>query len=240
MAHTGRRKVQGLAPLQEMIMPESRERPNHLQGDGGCMSIANNTTESSDVTPKAAVEAWDQVVRVLNWTLLAYFILALATGGEANRVHVALGCTIAIHLALRMAWGLIAQYHAQSRNLVGPPRHQVPPYLRDAERRAVPRHFRHHPVGAAMIGAFLTTLGCICVTGVMMTTDAFWEARWLQDLHATLASVAVGLVVLYALGALVTSLGNRESLVKTGDRGTKAALTAKRRIRRAVANGWGR
>ena len=91
-----------------------------------------------------------------------------------------------------------------------------------------------------MIGAFLTNLGCICVTGVMMTTDAFREARWLQDLHATLASVAVGLVVLYVLGVLVTVLSNREGLVKTDAHGTKAALTAKRRAWRIVANSWGR
>lgn len=202
------------------------------------MTTMNNTTESRSVTPPAVVEVWDQVVRVLYGSLAAYLILAYATGDEAGRVHTIVGYTIAIHLALRIVWGLARQYQAQSGNLVRLP-HHVPSHLRVTERRAAPRQFGHHPAGAAMIGAFLTNLGCICVTGVMMTTDAFREARWLQDLHATLASVAVGLVVLYLLGGLVTSVRSRESLVKTDDHGTKAALTAKRRTKRAVADQLG-
>ena len=91
-----------------------------------------------------------------------------------------------------------------------------------------------------MIGAFLTTVGCIGLTGAMMTTEAFFEARWLQDLHATLASVAVGLVVLYVLGMLVNSFGQRQSPVKADARGSETALTAKRRTTRIVAGSWSR
>lgn len=164
--------------------------------------IMNNTTEPRGVPPAAAVQVWDQAVRVLYGSLAVYLILAYATGDAAGRVHMIIGYTIAIHLALRIVWGLTRQYHqARSSNFV-------------AERRAAPRHFGQHPAGAALIGAFLTNLGCICVTGVLMATNAFGEARWLQNLHGTLASVAVGLVVLFVVGMLVTGLGNRERLVK--------------------------
>ena len=222
--------MQGVAHLQEIFMRESRERPNPWKRDGDLVTIVTNTTDA--VTPKAAAEVWDQAVRVLYGSLAVYLIVAYATSDQAGRVHVVAGTTIAIHLVLRIVWGLVAQYHAQSdeqsRNVVRLP-HQVLPYLRLTERRSALREFGRHPAGAAMIGAFLTNLGGICITGAMMTTDAFREARWLQDLHATLASVAVGLVVLYLLGGLVTSVSSRESLVKTDDRGTKAALAAKRR-----------
>jgi cytochrome b len=209
-------------------MRESRERPNPWQGDGDRVTIVTNTTDG--VAPTAAAEVWDQAVRVLYASLAVYLIVAYATGDQAGRLHVVAGYTIAIHLVLRIVWGLAAQYHAQSdeQSVIRPP-HPVLPDLRVIERRAALRAFGRHPAGAAMIGAFLTDLGCICITGAMMTTDAFREARWLQDLHATLASVAVGLAVVYFLGALVTSLSSRESLVKTDDHGTRAALTAKRR-----------
>jgi cytochrome b len=218
--------MQGVAPLQEIFMRESRERPSPWQGNGDRVTIVTNTTDG--VTPKATAEVWDQAVRVLYGSLAVYLIVAYATGDQAGRVHVVIGYTIAIHLVLRIVWGLVAQYHAQfdglSSNVVRPP-HQVLPHFRLAGRRAALGEFSRHPAGAAMIGAFLTNLGCICITGAMMATGAFREARWLQDLHATLASVAVGLVVLYLLGALVTSVSSRESLAKADDRGTKVALT---------------
>lgn len=201
------------------------------------MTIASNTTESRGATPPTVVEVWDQAVRVLYWSLAAYLILAYATGDQAGRLHGIAGYAIAIHLALRVVWGLARQYHhARSCNFVSLAG-QLPPDQRAAGGRVAPRHFAHHPAGAAMIGAFLTTVGCICITGVMMTTDAFWQARWLQDLHATLASVAVGLVVLHVVGMMVTRLINGESLVKTD---TQAAMTAKRRSGRVVASSWGR
>jgi cytochrome b len=211
-------------------MRESREQPNPWQGDGDRVTIVTNSTDG--LTAKAAAEVWDQAVRVLYASLAVYLIVAYATGDQAGLVHVVVGYTIAIHLVLRIVWGLAAQYHAQSDqqscSVVRPP-HQVLPHLRPTERRAALAEFGRHPAGAAMIGAFLTNLGCICITGAMMTTDAFREARWLQDLHATLASVAVGLAVVYFLGWLVTRVSSRESLVKTDDHGTRAALTAKRR-----------
>src|SRR5437667_11176967 len=85
------------------------------------LTIVNNTTESRSVTPPAVVEVWDQAVRVLYGSLAAYLILAYATGDAAGRVHAIAGYTIAIHLALRIVWGLARQYHAQSCNLVHPP-----------------------------------------------------------------------------------------------------------------------
>ena len=152
-------------------MRESRERPNPWQGDADRVTIVTNSTDG--VTQTAAAEVWDQAVRVLYASLAVYLIVAYATGDQAGRLHVVAGYTIAIHLVLRIVWGLVAQYHAQSDeqscDVVRPP-HQVPPYLRLTERRAALREFGRHPAGAAMIGAFLTTLR-ICITGAM-TTDA--------------------------------------------------------------------
>src|SRR5260370_42231364 len=46
--------MQGVAPLQEIFMRESRDRPNPWQGDGHRVTIVSNTT--ADETPKPAAE----------------------------------------------------------------------------------------------------------------------------------------------------------------------------------------
>ena len=62
-----------------------------------------------------------------------------------------------------------------------------------------------------------------CVTGYMMTTDAFWGAKWVEDVHEALANLTVGLIVLHVLGVLVASFEHRENLVKAMITGRKRA-----------------
>jgi cytochrome b len=206
-----------MAPLpKEMIMRESLEGPHSRQdssrqdswqGDGGSMTSVTDTTDSRGEAPTVAVEVWDQVVRVLYGSLAVYLVLAYATGGAAGRVHIIAGITIAIHVALRIVWGLVRQSHAASAGAA----HQLPASASAAERHSALRRFARHPAGAALIGAFLTDLGSICLTGAAMSIPALRAVRWLHEVHATLASVAIGLVVLYVVGALVTGLSDRES-----------------------------
>jgi Prokaryotic cytochrome b561 len=56
-----------------------------------------------------------------------------------------------------------------------------------------------------MILALIASLAATCVTGYMMTTDAYWGAEWVEDVHAVFANLTVGLVVLHVLGVLVAS-----------------------------------
>jgi cytochrome b len=176
------------------------------------MTITNNTIEAGGATRPATVKVWDPVVRVLHWSLVGYFTLAYATGEDLMQVHVIAGYTVAALLALRIVWGLIGPHQARFRNFVRPPR-QVLSYLQDLARRDAPRHLGHNPAGAAMIVSVLLTLISTCATGIMMTTNAFGGAGWMEGLHEALANLAVGLVLLHVLGVLVTSLRHRENLV---------------------------
>ena len=65
-----------------------------------------------------------------------------------------------------------------------------------------------------MIIALLVTLSGTCVTGIMMTTDAFWGAKWIEGVHETLANLTVGLIVFHVLGVLLAGFEHRENLVK--------------------------
>jgi cytochrome b len=72
----------------------------------------------------------------------------------------------------------------------------------------------------------LTLLGmliAISVTGYMMTTDAFWGAEWVENLHRGLVYTTLGLIALHVAGVLATSFTHRENLVKAMITGRKRA-----------------
>ena len=186
------------------------------------MSIVNHTIEAGGATPPATIKVWDLFVRVFHWSLATLFVVAYATGDEIENVHIAAGYTIAALLALRVVWGFVGPHHARFSNFVRPPR-EVLAYLRDVALLRAPHYLGHNPAGGVMIIALLTTLAATCITGVMMTTDAFWGAEWVEDVHEALANLTVGLIVFHVLGVLVASFEHGENLVKAMITGRKRA-----------------
>lgn len=186
------------------------------------MSIVNTMIEAGGATPPATIKVWDLFVRVFHWSLATLFVVAYATGDEIERIHILAGYTIAALLALRIAWGFIGPRHARFRNFVRPPR-EVLSYLRDVALLRAPRYLGHNPAGGAMIIVLLAMLGSTCVSGYMMTTDAFWGAKWVESVHETLANLTVVFIVLHVIGVLFASFEHGENLVK-------AMITGRKRV----------
>jgi cytochrome b len=184
------------------------------------MTIVNDLIEAGGATPPATVKVWDRFVRIFHWSLVALFATAYATGDEIERVHIAAGYAIAALLALRILWGFAGPAHARFSSFVRSPR-EVIVYLRDVARVRAPRYLGHNPAGGLMIIALMATLVGTCVTGVMMTTDAFWGAKWVEEVHQALANVMLGLIALHVIGVLVASFEHRENLVKAMVTGMK-------------------
>ena len=69
--------------------------------------------------------------------------------------------------------------------------------------------------------ALLGMLVAISVTGVMMTSDAFWGAQWVEDLHEGLVHVTLGLIALHVAGVVLASYEHGENLVKAMITGRK-------------------
>ena len=176
------------------------------------MTSVNHAIEAGGATPPATVKVWDLFVRVFHWSLATLFIVAYATGDEIERVHIAAGYTIAALLALRVVWGLVGPRHARFVNFVRPPR-AVLAYLRDVALLRAPRYLGHNPAGGLMIVALIAMLGATCATGYLMTTDAFWNAKWVENVHETFANLTVGLIALHVIGVLITSFEHGENLV---------------------------
>jgi len=177
------------------------------------MTTLNVIDEAGGATPPASVKVWDGFVRLFHWSVVAAFALAYATGDEIEKVHIAAGYTIAALLVLRVIWGFVGPRHARFANFVRPPR-EVLDNLRDAARMRSKRFLGHTPAGAAMIIALIAMLGGTCVTGVMMTTSAYWGAKWVEELHGALANTTVALIALHIAGVLFVSFEHRENLVK--------------------------
>lgn len=186
------------------------------------MSTVTHTIEAGGATPPATVKVWDLFVRVFHWSLATLFVVAYATGDEIEKVHVAAGYTIAALLALRVVWGFVGPRHARFSSFVRPPR-EILTYLRDMALLRAPRHLGHNPAGGAMIVALIAMLAATSATGFMMTTDAFWGAKWVEEVHEILANLSVALIVFHVLGVLVASFEHGENLVKAMLTGRKRA-----------------
>ena len=178
------------------------------------MRTEDNAIGAGAVTPPATVKVWDPFVRVFHWSLATLFLVAYVTGDETERLHIAVGYAIAGLVALRIIWGFVGPRHARFSDFVRSP-HVVLSYLREVALLRAPRYLGHNPAGGAMIIALLLMLAGTCITGYMMTTDAFWGAKWVEEVHETFANLTVGLVVLHVIGVLISSFEQGESLVKS-------------------------
>ena len=74
-----------------------------------------------------------------------------------------------------------------------------------------------------MIVALLALLSATCLTGYMMTTDAFWGAKWVEEVHEAMANLTMAPIVFHVLGVLVASFEHSENLVKAMFTGQKDA-----------------
>ena len=186
------------------------------------MNGANQLVEAGGVTPPATVKVWDPLVRIFHWSLATLFVVAYATGDDIEKVHIAAGYTIAGLVAFRVIWGLVGPKHARFTNFVRSPRETLA-YLRDVSLLRAPRFIGHNPAGGAMIVALLVMIAGSCITGYLMTTDAWWGSKALEEVHEAFANLTVGLVIFHVLGVLIASFEHRENLVKAMFTGRKRA-----------------
>lgn len=179
-------------------------------------------TEAGGATPPATVKVWDPFVRVFHWSLVVLFATAYVTGDEIERVHIAAGYAIAGLLTLRIVWGFVGTRHARFADFVRSPREALG-YLRDVLLLRARRYVGHNPAGGLMVVALMLMLVGTCITGYLMTTDAYWGSKVLEEVHGVLANTTVALVVLHVLGVLAASFEHRENLVKAMVTGRKRA-----------------
>lgn len=172
---------------------------------------------------EATVRVWDPLVRVFHWSLVAAFAVAWLTGDELERLHEATGYVIIALLGIRIVWGFVGSTHARFADFVYRPAHAIS-YLTDMARLRARRYLGHNPAGGAMVIALLLVLAATAGSGFAMTTDAFHDAHWVEEVHEVMANVAILLVGLHLAGVAVSSFECRENLVWAMITGRKRPL----------------
>jgi cytochrome b len=170
----------------------------------------------------ATTRVWDAFVRVFHWSLVASFAVAWLSGEDWKSLHIWAGYAAAALIALRLVWGLIGTHYARFSQVVRPPL-VVASYLRDVATGREARYLGHNPAGGAMIVALLATLVGLCLSGWLLTTDTFWGSEPMEDIHETLANLALILVGLHIAGVVVSSIQHNENLIRSMITGRKRA-----------------
>lgn len=187
------------------------------------MAHVEQCETAGGVAPPARVKVWDPFVRIFHWSLVALFAIAFLTGDEVEWLHLWAGYAIAGLVALRLVWGFIGSRHARFADFVKGPR-AVATFLKQSVNLEAPRHIGHNPAGGIMILALLAALIGLTVTGLLMTTDAYWGSETMEDIHEAIANGTLVLIVLHILGVIVASLEHGENLVMSMITGRKRAV----------------
>ena len=185
------------------------------------MTAVNDTIGAGGVTPPATIKVWDRFVRVFHWSLATLFLVAYATGDEVEKVHIAAGYAIAGLVGARIFSGGSSARLMHASAALSDVRGRCSSISVTSRCSGHLGDIGHNPAGGAMILALLAMLIGISITGYMMTTDDYWGAKWVEEVHETLANLTIGLVVIHVLGVLVASFEHRENLIKSMITGRK-------------------
>ena len=170
----------------------------------------------------ATTRVWDGFVRAFHWSLVASFAVAWISGDDWKSLHIWAGYAAAALSVMRLVWGLAGTRYARFSQFVRSPL-VVASYLRDVATGREARYLGHNPAGGAMIVALLATLAGLCISGWLLTTDAFWGSEVMEDAHETLANLALILVGLHVAGVVLASIRHHENLIRSMVTGEKRA-----------------
>lgn len=178
------------------------------------MSIARN--KSAELT----ITVWDPFVRIFHWSLVTAFTVAYLTSEDFDAIHQPAGYVVVALIAGRIVWGLIGTEHARFTNFMYAPS-TIIAFLRDSLHLKAKRYLGHNPAGGAMVVALLIMISGICATGILMTSDAYHDAKWLKEFHELLANTTLALVALHIGGVALASYEQGENLVRSMFTGKK-------------------
>ena len=187
---------------------------------GNMSTEAGHALETGRIARPDSVKVWDLFVRVCHWLLVILFAVAWYSGGIWDNPHLAAGYFIFGLVVARIVWGFVGSRHARFSDFIYGPR-TILLHIADMLRMRAPRYLGHNPAGGAMVIMLLATLIVVCISGVMMTTDAFWGVRWVDRLHETASTIALVLVALHVGGVIFASIEHGENLVRAMITGRK-------------------
>lgn len=183
---------------------------------------APNTAHTPDTPNTPAGLVWDLPVRVFHWTLALCFAGAWLTAESEywKLWHVSFGYSMALLVAFRLVWGVVGTRYARFSQFVKGPA-ALKKYFLSYLRGAPEHHTGHNPAGAWAILAILLTVMLTVASGYASYQEIGGEI--LSDIHEAMASILMGIVVIHLAAVILTSVLQRENLVR-------AMLTGKKHL----------
>ena len=177
---------------------------------------------------------WDLLVRVFHWALAVFFLLAYSLAGSRLSLHVHVGYTVGLLVLFRIIWGVIGSDPARFANFLVTPQKSLR-YLLEMVSGSSVHFLGHNPAGAAMIVALLSCLLATTLSGIALfalegsgplanTFVATWPGGLLANVHDLAADICLVLVILHVFGVFISSVFNKENLIKS-------MITGKKKIR---------
>lgn len=158
------------------------------------------------------VKVWDLFVRLSHWSLALAFAAAYISGEEWRGFHLFAGYAAILLIAGRLVWGFAGSEHARFGDFVKSPA-AVADYVRDVVNRRDGRYIGHNPAGGLMVMALLALVAAVSISGLLLTTDAFWGSDAMDMIHGALADVTLFFIAAHIFGVAFTSVRTRENLV---------------------------
>jgi len=154
---------------------------------------------------------WDAFVRVFHWSLVLCIGIAWLSSNDADTLHTVVGYIAGSLVICRVIWGFVGSKYARFSQFVRSPRIVIR-YLKAIVSHREVRYLGHNPAGGAMIITLILAVAATCISGWMLTTDAFWGVLWVQMMHRFAARAILFLVLFHIVGVLLASIRHRENL----------------------------
>ncbi|MBU3600988.1 cytochrome b/b6 domain-containing protein [Polynucleobacter sp. AM-25C3] len=187
------------------------------------MNTPMNDTVGATGKLKQAIMVWDMPVRVFHWLLVICFAGAWLTS-ESERlqmIHYAFGYTSCLLILIRLVWGVIGTRYARFTQFLKGPKAVLGHFM--AMLRGHPHHdVGHNPAGGLVMVALMLLILVIGVSGYLSVKELLGD--FAGEIHESVASLALGVVILHILAAIVMSLMEKQNLVKSMVDGKKQGM----------------
>ncbi|MBG1230747.1 cytochrome b/b6 domain-containing protein [Aestuariivirga litoralis] len=160
------------------------------------------------------VRVWDPFVRLFHWSVVISLTAnAFFTKGNSE-FHHWIGYFVATLIVARVIWGFVGVGYARFTSF--PP--SIAGSIEQLSDISVGRrkpHTGHTPLGALMIYNLLITLLIICVSGYLMTTDAFWGDDLMEETHRMAVTWAEFSAIIHIVAVIFESFRTRVNLPRS-------------------------
>lgn len=181
---------------------------------------------------KQAGLVWDIPVRIFHWSLVLCFIGAWLTAESEywKLWHLSFGYSMGALILFRLIWGMLGTRYARFSQFIKGPT-EIKAYLQSYGHGAPKHYVGHNPAGALAILAILFMIALTVASGYANYEELGGE--WLSELHEAVASLLLAIVVLHIAAVLITSVLQKENLIR-------AMLTGKKMIDQdeAIERSW--